>query len=156
MPLTVQLPPWGQVHQMTEQDYEQWVETQRTRVERYLSAEGIYAPAVGPWPAFDLAPNFAIWAVESKLVPGKIGWWAFSGDCPTDYVSEDGGCHPRHALELLLKQWRKYVLQMKAGKQPEGASFGRGADLEELAQLLERRVLILTESLSDDSQWETA
>src|SRR5947199_230194 len=82
------------------------VTTQRHRVEEYLRKEGLENPNVGPWPAFEVAPHFAIWAVESKKTKGKIGWWAFSGDCPTDYVSEDGSCHPRKALSRLLSTWR--------------------------------------------------
>jgi len=139
---------------MTDDEFEQWVEKERGGVEAYLEAQGIGSPTVGPWPAFEMAPYFAIWAVESKRQAGKIGWWAFSGDCPTDYVSEDGKCHPRNALKLLLKQWSSYIPQMKTGKQPHQVKFGSGSNLEELGGLLEARVSLLTEWLADDSLWE--
>ena len=67
---------------MDDSEFEGWVVSQRAHVEDYLRAQGIRDPNVGPWPAFEIAPVFAIWAVESKKVGGKIGWWAFSGDCP--------------------------------------------------------------------------
>jgi hypothetical protein len=137
-----------------EVEFEEWVIQQRARVEEYLSAQGIAEPKVGPWPAFEVAPVFAIWAVESKKVAGKIGWWAFSGDCPTDYVSEDGQCHPRKALQRLLDQWRSYVTFMKNGKQPPDASIGEGTNLRELAELLKKRIDTLTEWILDDSLWE--
>ncbi len=79
-------------------EFDQWVDQERSRVECYLETQGIASPSVGPWPAFEVFPHFAIWAVESKRQAGKIGWWAFSGDCPTDFVTEDGKCHPRNAL----------------------------------------------------------
>eukprot|EP01034_Spumella_vulgaris_P033451 gene33451-41275_t len=110
---------------LTEAEYDDWASQERSRVNAYLEGEGISSPSV-EWPAFDMAPHFAIWAIESKQVPGKVGWWAFSGDCPTDYVSEDGGCHPRNALKLLLNKWTAYVAALKAGVQPEGIRFGAG------------------------------
>jgi hypothetical protein len=135
-------------------DFEEWVTSQRRRVEDYLGAQGIPNPNVGPWPAFEVAPKFAIWPVESKKIPGKIGWWAFSGDCPTDYVSEDGQCHPRAALRNLLEQWRNYVVLMKRGQQPPKASFGEDANLQDLGALLEKRVEILAEWVLEDDLWE--
>ncbi|MCM8542162.1 MAG: DUF4826 family protein, partial [Lentisphaeraceae bacterium] len=72
---------------MTDQEFEVWVKSQREEVIQYLINQNIKKPNVGSWPAFDVTPYFAIWAVESKKVTGAIGWWAFSGDCPTDYIS---------------------------------------------------------------------
>ena len=81
---------------------ENWVNSERNKVKEYLEREGIKNVNIGEWPAFEVNPYFAIWAIESKKAPGKIGWWAFSGDCPTDYISEGGKCHPRNALKNLL------------------------------------------------------
>ena len=139
---------------MDDSEFEGWVVSQRGHVEDYLRAQGIRDPNVGPWPAFEIAPVFAIWAVESKKVGGKIGWWAFSGDCPIDYILEDGQCHPRSALRRLLDQWRTYVAFMKRGEQPPNTSFGSDADLLELGTLLETRIEILAEWAADDNLWE--
>ncbi len=76
------------------------------------------------------------------------------GVCPTDYVSEDGQCHPRAALRSLLKRWKDCIPYMKVGKQPPHTKFGDGSNLQELADLLKKRVVILEEWLSDDSLWE--
>ncbi len=138
---------------MNDTEYEQWVTGERRRVKDYLEGQGLASPNVG-WPAFDVPPYFAIWAVESQRVPGKVGWWAFSGDCPTDYVSEDGTCHPRDALKLLLERWRTYVPSLKAGRQPAGVRFGDGASLETLGELLESRVGILAAWHEDDGLWK--
>lgn len=138
---------------LDDRELEEWVGKQRALVKAYLHAEGIHDPEVGDWPAFEVAPVFAIWAVESKKVRGKIGWWAFSGDCPTDYVSEDGQCHPRSALRRLIIQWRTYVSSMRRGLQPPNATFS-GGDLRALGGLLEKRIEILNEWVADDDLWE--
>lgn len=138
---------------MTEEEYDAWASLERDRVNAYLELQGIASPNV-EWPAFDMAPHFAIWAVESKKAPGLVGWWAFSGDCPTDYVSEDGTSHPRNALRLLLEKWATYVPALKAGEQPQGISFGESADLPLLGDLLERRIALLTEWFEDDDLWK--
>ena len=138
---------------MDEAEFKSWVDKQRADVERYLTRHGIINPNVGPWPAFEVAPYFAIWAVESQKTPGKIGWWAFSGDCPTDYVSEDGKCHPRNALKILLNNWSSWVPALKQGKQPSNTRFSDD-NLPILGELLEKRVAILSKWLDDDSLWD--
>lgn len=139
--------------QLTEEELVRWVENQRGYVEQYLTKQGIENPTVGEWPAWEAAPYFAIWAVESKSHPGSVGWWAFSGDCPTDYVSASGERHPRHALEMLIDAWRSYVPFMKVGKQPPGMYFGDESGLPAMGELLKSRVSILTEWLADDEEW---
>lgn len=139
---------------VNDDDFEEWVSQQRHDVEEYLRAQGITDPHVGPWPAFEVAPKFAIWAVESKRISGKIGWWAFSGDCPTDYVPEDGQCHPRSALRNLLEQWRTYVIFMERGERPPNTTFGEHANLPYLASLLRTRAELLSEWLLQDDLWE--
>jgi len=139
---------------MDELEFKAWVDKERKDVELYLTKHGINKPNVGPWPAFEMAPHFAIWAVESKKIAGKIGWWAFSGDCPTDYVSEDGKCHPRNALKILLENWKQYIPYMKAGRQPPNTKFVDEANLPLLGELLEKRVALLNEWLENDELWE--
>ncbi len=139
---------------MNDEEFATWNSSRRAQVISYLKAQGISSPQVGDWPAFEVAPYFGIWCVESKKQEGKIGWWAFAGDCPTDYVSEDGQCHPRAALRNLLKSWKECIPYMKAGKQPPDTKFGDGSNIQELGDLLEKRVTILEDWLSDDSLWE--
>ncbi|HET6408451.1 MAG TPA: DUF4826 family protein [Chthoniobacteraceae bacterium] len=98
--------------------------------------------------------TLGIWCIESKKQSGKVGWWAFAGDCPTDYVSEDGLCHPRAALRNLLRRWRDHIPHMKNGFQPPDVRFGDGTNIRELGKLLETRVAILQEWLEADALWE--
>lgn len=138
---------------MTDDEYDAWVESERPAVKQYLERQGISSPNI-EWPAFDVPPHFAIWAVESKGAPGNVGWWAFSGDCPTDYVSEDGNSHPRNALKLLLDRWGAYVPELKGGKQPSGIHFGNGTPPKILGDLLQDRVALLTSWLEDEELWK--
>jgi hypothetical protein len=139
---------------MDEQEFATWNSAKRAQVISYLEKQGISDPEVGAWPAFEIAPHFGIWCIESKKRSGKIGWWAFAGDCPTDYVSEDGQCHPRAALRNLLSRWRDHIPYMKNGLQPPDVRLGDGSNIQKLGELLERRVAILQEWLEDDTLWE--
>lgn len=139
---------------MNDEDFTDWNRSMRAQAIAYLEREGIENPQVGVWPAFDVAPKFGIWCVESQQRKGKIGWWVFAGDCPTDYVAEDGRCHPRAALTNLVDRWADCIPYMKSGRQPPGVRFGDGSNLRELAGLLEARVGILRDWIADDSLWE--
>ena len=136
------------------EELEAWVARELEKVTYYLEKESIESPNVGEWPAFEVAPYFAIWAVESKSAPGHVGWWAFSGDIPTDYVTKSGETHPRNGLKDLLITWRSYIPKFKNNETYPGVKLGSGANLPKLGELLERRVSILEEWLYDDSLWE--
>lgn len=138
---------------MKTKEFARWNQSQRERVIAYLEKEGIASPQIGDWPAFEIAPHFGIWCVESKKQKGKIGWWAFSGDCPTDYVPEDGQCHPRETLGNLVKRWKTHIPHLKAGQQPLEVKFGDGSNIKELGELLEKRIAILEDWLTDDELW---
>ena len=66
---------------------ERWCKQQNVRVENYLRSQGVEHGRVGEWPAWHVVPYVAVWAIESRVRPGSIGWWAISGDLPTDYVT---------------------------------------------------------------------
>jgi hypothetical protein len=139
---------------MNDDDFAAWNSSKRAAVISYLENQGISSPHVGAWPAFEMAPYLGIWCVESKKQQGKIGWWVVAGDCPIDYVSEDGRCHPRAALENLLKRWKRQIPHMKNGVQPPDVKLGDGSNLPLLGDLLERRVAIYEEWLTNDGLWE--
>jgi hypothetical protein len=148
------MPNNAEFQEMNEEDFAEWNAHMRKEASAYLEKQGIVSPNVGDWPAFAAAPYFGIWCVESKKTKGKIGWWVFAGDCPTDYVSENGDCHPRSALKVLVSNWKSYIPYMKCGKQPPEGKFGDGSNLAELGDLLETRVSILKGWIADDSIWE--
>lgn len=140
---------------MNDSEFNAWNSSKRAEVISYLDKQGITSPQVGDWPAFEIAPHFGIWCVESKRQPGRIGWWVCAGDCPIDYVAEDGRCHPRAALQNLVKRWNECIPWMKAGKQPPDMKLGDGSNLPELGFLLEERTKIFQEWLEDGDLWES-
>lgn len=139
---------------MDDNEFTDWNRSKREQAISYLEDQGIPSPQVGDWPAFEVAPKFGIWCVESKKQNGKIGWWVFAGDCPTDYVSEEGQCHPRAALKNLMTRWTDCIHHMKKGIQPPDVKFGDGSNIKELGVLLEKRVSLLKDWIEDDDLWE--
>lgn len=140
-------------HPMNEREFENWVMQQREQVIQYLQAQNVIHNGVGNWPAFEIAPHFAIWAIQSKITNGKVGWWAFSGDIPTDYISGLNISDPRQALGHLLKTWQEYLPNLKQGLNPLGVQIGNENNKKELGDLLERRILFLTRFYEDNELW---
>jgi hypothetical protein len=145
---------------MTGPDYddpaveEQWCGERRADVERYLLGEGVEHGRIGEWPAWHVAPYVSVWAIESKVKPGWVGWWAICGDLPTDYISAGRIKHPRKALQAIADRWLRHCdLVRSGGKSSEfsiGGSEGTPADL---LPLLETRAAMLASWAQDDSMW---
>ena len=72
---------------MDEPDYddpefeERSCKQQNARVENYLRSQGVEHGRVGEWPAWHVVPYVAVWAIESRVRPGSIGWWAIRAIC---------------------------------------------------------------------------
>lgn len=137
---------------------EAWCDEQREVVRRYLAGQkGLVHGEVGEWPAWHAAPYFAIWAVESHVNPGRIGWWAVSGDVPTDYISAsevEPPQHPRKAMKVVAQKWGALAEDMAEGRQGEDYWIGSPEKAKELAPLLKARSLMLAEIVEDDELWE--
>ena len=91
---------------------EAWIEQQRQQVIEYLATERVDHLGVGEYPAFHVHPDFALWAVQSRQSPGLIGWWAVSGDVPTDYFSSATPDIHGEALRTVARQWREWAAFM--------------------------------------------
>ena len=133
---------------------EHWCGTQRQQVLAYLSSEGFESPNVGDWPAWHVAPVISVWAVESVELPGSIGWWAVSGDCPTDYTVCSGERHPRQALRDIGNRWQKAAVRWADGLPADGFGLRNAAQEGELAPLLLSRSRQFLTIAADDSNWE--
>jgi hypothetical protein len=132
----------------------QWVASQRKGVEEYLKRERVQHLGVGEYPAFLVRPYLAVWAVQSKRAPGWVGWWAISGDLPTDYVSRGKIAHPREALRAFARKWREVSEYMLLGKKHPQIRIGRADQRLELGDLLRRRAQILQSCADDDAIWD--
>lgn len=139
---------------MDEEQEERWCEEQRKCVVDYLRGQGLAHGEVGDWPAWHIAPYVSVWAIESLKQPGFVGWWAISGDLPTDYVTCGPERHPRAALRDFAGRWKIAAAAFAEGRQPEGFTMGSGAIRPDLAGLLEERAKMLLRLAEEDGVWE--
>ncbi|WP_263373541.1 DUF4826 family protein [Granulicella aggregans] len=132
---------------------EDWCGDRRRAVTEYLAREGVEYGEVGLWPAWHVVPYVSIWAIESLRVPGYVGWWAISGDLPTDYLSAATIKHPREAMLAFADTWKDVAESMSKGVPHPHIRLGPAEPDPELASLLERRSNALRLLAEDDSQW---
>ena len=131
-----------------------WCARQREQVIAYLSEEGLHAPNVGDWPAWHVTPVVSVWAVESIEHPGAVGWWAVSGDFPTDYITCSGDRNPRQALRDIGDRWGQAAARWVDGKPAEGFQLRNAAHEHDLAPLLATRAQMFLDFAADDRNWE--
>jgi hypothetical protein len=88
-------------------------------------------------------PYLAIWAIRSKANPDAVGWWAVSGDVPTDYVAATRELRSTSdVIAAFGAQWLQAAESMLRG---EYAGFGKRENIAELAPLLHTRAIMLEE-----------
>lgn len=132
---------------------ERWCAERRIEVTEYLARQRVEHGEVGSWPAWHVVPYVSIWAIESLLAPGAVGWWAICGDLPTDYISASNLRHPRKAVLAFADTWREAAGRMINGVSPVEVTFGPPERTSELAPLLQNRANLLRQFAEDDSVW---
>ena len=132
----------------------QWIAERRSEVSSYLAREGVVHGPIGAEPAWHLAPYVSLWAVDSVVQPGSVGWWAISGDMPNDYVSASHASTPREAVGAIASLWKEASQYMARGERHPTFVIGAGDRMEELAPMLESRAGLLLEWVSDSEIWE--
>lgn len=98
---------------------ERWCNEQRSILADYLRSQKVRHGRIGDWPAWHVAPYVSIWAIESLARPESIGWWAISGDLPTDCISSanvESPQHPRKAMRAIAELWQKIVEAWNEGR----------------------------------------
>jgi hypothetical protein len=134
---------------------EAWCDEQRAKVVAYVQAQRIPHRSVGDWPAWHLAPNVALWALESASSPGWVDHWVISGDLPTDHVGKPEGADPREAVRAISKRWREAAQLMERGEPHPEVAIGRSAEERmSLAPLLAARATLLARMVDDEEIWE--
>jgi len=131
----------------------QWCDERRKEVGEYLSKEGLDHGEIGSWPAWHVAPYVSLWAIESLKNPGTVGWWAISGDLPTDYISSSDAHQPRRALRVFADIWDDVASHMREGKSHPSINIGSLETKSKLIPLLEKRSEALRRFAEDDSIW---
>ncbi len=132
---------------------ERWCAERRAQVTKYLAEQRVEHGEVGSWPAWHVVPYVSIWAIESLLTPGDVGWWAICGDLPTDYLSATRVKHPRKAMLAFADAWRETAGRMLNGLRPDEIAYGPPERNLELAPLLQNRADLLRQFAEDDSVW---
>ncbi len=133
---------------------EQWCAEQRDQVEYFLKEHKVEHGEIGEWPAWHVPPYVAVWAIESRISPGWVGWWVISGDVPTDYVSADTIKHPREAIRAFATTWAEVSAYMLRGEPHPTITIGSPADWPVLGDLLKKRAELLSQFAEDGSIWE--
>jgi hypothetical protein len=132
---------------------EQWCDERRAQVTAYLRDEGVEHGRVGESPAWHVAPYVSIWAIESRLHPGSVGWWVICGDLPTDYISAAGIRHPREAMRAIAAEWHEAAKLVARGERHSEFPVGQPEEWVSLAPLLETRASMLLQWADDDGLW---
>lgn len=133
---------------------ETWCAAQRDQVIAYLGRQQLVHGQVGEWPAWHVHPLVAVWAIESARPPGWVGWWAISGDCPTDYVECGPERTPREAVRDIGMRWREAARSWAVGKSVENLVIGDQEEQARIAPLLEARATTLLTWAADDRIWK--
>ena len=131
-----------------------WLAEQRTNIQRYLERESVLHGNVAPEPEWFLAPCISVWTVESLKIPGAPGWWAISGDLPTDYLIAADATTARGALREFARRWAEVSACMLRGEEHPTVKIGTEGNRRELGDLLQRRAEIIQQWADDDTMWE--
>ncbi|HSZ59350.1 MAG TPA: DUF4826 family protein [Tepidisphaeraceae bacterium] len=126
-----------------------WVAAERQQVITYLSSQGVKDAGISLEPRWFLSPYVAIWAVRSKANPDRIGWWAISGDLPTDYLTCKDEQDDADVLLAFARQWKAAAAVMANGAQLPNYLIGPPGRERELAPLLLSRAEFLEDFAKD-------
>jgi hypothetical protein len=122
-----------------------WVARQLEVVVAYLAQQHVQHGGVSQEPRWFLSPYVAVWAIRSQANPDRVGWWAISGDLPTDYMTCRHERDPGDVLIAFAKQWKVAAERMAVGEQLDNYRIGDSARAAELAPLLAARAEVLDE-----------
>jgi hypothetical protein len=142
------------IHKLSDLEEEQWCAEQRESVLAYLASEKCPSNSLGEWPAWHIAPILSVWAVESIKHPGWVGWWAVSGDFPTDYVECGVERHPRQGLRDIGLRWKNAANSWLNGEEVDDWNLGDGVNHRELAPLLAQRAEMFLDIAADEDNRE--
>ena len=132
----------------------EWLAKQRETISRHLQDEGVRHGDVAPDPDWFIAPYVSIWIVESGTRPGAIGWWAISGDLPTDYLSGGDAPDARAAMAAFARRWHEVSAYLLRGERHPTVTIGPPGRKHEFGDLLSRRAGILEDWANDDEMWQ--
>lgn len=131
---------------------DEFVQKARQDVEAYLNHFRVPYSRIAGSPDWHVDPYVAIWAVFGRSA-STPGWFAISGDVPTDYVSSDDAPDARSAMRHFARVWGECARAMLDGRPHPHFRIGQPKDWPELQPLLEERALSLHDLAENDSLW---
>lgn len=131
----------------------QWLSEQRINIENYLVQQSVQHGGVASDSDWFVSPYVSIWRVESIKAPGATGWWAISGDLPTDYLSANDATSARAAMSAFARRWLEVSDFMLRGEEHPTIRIGNGNEQKELGDLLGRRARIIEKWAQDNELW---
>jgi hypothetical protein len=130
-----------------------WLDEQKDNVAAYLKNEDLSHGKISERPDWFVAPYVSIWRIAGIKNPKTTGWWAISGDLPTDYCSSKNISNARDAMRHFAKTWDEVSSYMLQGKPHPEITIGKESDWPELGDLLSKRSKILQSWAEDDELW---
>ena len=131
-----------------------WVTEERRKLIEYLHREDVDHGGVPDEPDWLVAPHLAIWRIMSIKAPGAVGWWAISGDVPTDYISSGGIPDARTGMVKFSEHWSELSQCMLQGLPHPDVKIGTSDQWPKLGDLLLRRANLLAEIAAEDENWQ--
>jgi hypothetical protein len=125
----------------------------RDEVEAYLRHFEVAFVSIGATPSWALPPHLAVWPIYGENGPIHPGWYAISGDVPTDYVSSSDAPDARAAVWHFARLWREVAATMASGRAHPEMKIGTPEQWPTLHSRLHERALLLAEFAADDSLW---
>ncbi len=146
---------WGAV-EVSHEDvvYDDWCRSMRTIARRYLQTQDILHGEVGEEPAWDAAPNVAVFAIESPMFKGWVGWWVICGSSlPQDFLSAGTIKHPYDALQEFHNRWRDLISCVLNNGKKRDVSIDQSSNVGQVVKCLERKTRLMSGWLRDSSLW---
>jgi hypothetical protein len=141
---------------ITDPDEAKWIASHRELVMRYLTSQRVEHNGVSLEPRWFLSPYVAVWAIRSRNNPERVGWWAISGDVPTDYMTCGSEQNSADILLAFAARWRDAAKHMARGEQPDGFTIGDLSKARELAPLLATRAELLHDLAMEEKSGDHA
>jgi hypothetical protein len=142
-PKTYHMADSDEIAAITDSEEVAWAAEQRRMVEVYLQSQRCDHGGVSLEPRWYLSPYLAVWAIRSKSNPHAVGWWAISGDVPTDYLTATREL--RNNADVLAAFGARWARAAEAMSRGEYAGIGKPENIAELAPLLRTRAAVLQE-----------
>ncbi|MFT4512400.1 MAG: hypothetical protein ACI89X_003388 [Planctomycetota bacterium] len=133
--------------------FDAWCLALRSEIGVYLKSEGYEHGKILDWPAWNVAPHVAMWAIESPTQPGYVGAWVLCGNLPMDYIAGDDLKSPREAMTAIAARWQELIDNLRVGKPTDGVVIESDGAPEQTVAMMESRVSVLRELIDDEEAW---